>query len=113
MTIIVDWVGKSGLQYRYWQLHDCTAAAIQAVGGNYAFVKPLPDGKFVPVYFGVADDLRARIPGHERWAEAAKLGATFVMSHTTPAGAQARIDEERDLIQYWNPPLNTQHRSVG
>jgi hypothetical protein len=98
----VDWTGKSGTAYRYWFLDNPTAAGIQAVAGNYAFVKRLPDGKFVPVYFGQADDLQARIPNHDRWSDAVRTGATHVMAHTTPGGKQARFHEERDLIQQWN-----------
>ncbi len=113
MSFTIDWIGKSGTSYRYWSLDNITAAGIQAVAGNYMFVKQLPNGNFVPLYFGVADDLQARIPNHERWLEAARLGATYVMAHSTPAGEQSRLAEERDLIQYWNPPLNTQHRVAG
>jgi hypothetical protein len=113
MSFIIDWIGKSGTSYRYWSLENITAAGIQAVAGNYVFAKQLPNGNLVPLYFGVADDLQARIPNHERWAEAVRLGATHVMAHSTPAGEQARLVEERDLIQYWNPPLNMQHRVTG
>jgi hypothetical protein len=109
----IDWPGKSGETYRYWFLDDTTAHGINAVAGNYAFVKHLPSGKFVPLYFGESEDLQDRIPGHELWREALRLGATHVMAHTTPAGEQARLDEERDLIQRWNPPLNVQHRTTG
>jgi hypothetical protein len=35
------------------------------------------------------------------------------MGHTTPAGEQARLAEERDLIERWNAPLNKQHRTTG
>jgi hypothetical protein len=113
MSFTVNFTGKSGTLYRYWNLENITVAGVRALGGNYVFAKQLPTGNFMPLYFGVADDLQARIPNHERWAEACQLGATHVLAHTTPAGEQARLGEERDLIQYWNPPLNIQHRSVG
>lgn len=109
----VDWAGLSGKKYRYWFLASFDAQTIRNEGGNYAFVKRLPNGNFVPLYFGVAENLRARLPNHERWAEAKRLGATHVMGHTTPDGEQVRLAEEKDLIGYWNPPLNTQHRQVG
>ncbi len=109
----IDWNGASGKSYRYWFLTDTTAAGIQAVGGNYAFVKQLPNGNFLPLYFGQAEDLQVRIPGHERWDEAKRAGAIHVMAHTAPAGEQARLAEERDLIQQWNPILNTHHRQVS
>lgn len=109
----VNWVGKSGRSYTYYFLTNVTAAAIQAVAGNYAFVKRLANGNYAPLYFGQAGDLQARIPTHERLSEAIRLGATHVMAHTTPGGEQVRLDEERDLIAYWNPPLNSHHRQVG
>ena len=34
MSFTVDFVGRSGLTYRYWNLVNVTAAGIQAVGGN-------------------------------------------------------------------------------
>ena len=71
------------------------------------FVKRTNNG-WVSVYIGIADDLSDRIPGHERWREAQLLGATHVMAHTHSNKA-AREAEEKDLIGYWNPPLNTQH----
>jgi len=113
MSFTVDWNGKSGTAYRYWSVDNLTAAGLQAVAGNYAFVKQLPNGNFIPLYFGIAESLRDRLPNHDRWNEAVRLGATHVMAHTTPAGEAARLAEERDLIQQWNPPLNTHHRSVG
>lgn len=110
---IIDWPGKSGKAYRYWFLQKLTAADIQALAGNYAFVKQLPNGNFVPLYFGQAEVLNARIPNHDRWDDAKRLGVTHVMGHTTPAGEQVRLDEERDLIQQWNSPMNIQHRKVS
>jgi hypothetical protein len=104
MTEIVDWPGLSGTKYRYWVLENPRDAA---------FVKKLPNGNYVPIYFGVADSLRDRIPNHERFDDAIRAGATHVMTHTTPAGEAARIAEERDLIQQWNPPLNVHHRTTG
>lgn len=108
---VIDWKGQLGKTYRYWFIKNVTG--LQAVAGNYAFVKQLANGNFVPLYFGQADDLKARLPNHDRWDDAKKAGVTHVMGHTTPAGEQARLDEERDLIQQWNPPLNVQHRKVS
>lgn len=112
--VTVNWLGQSGTAYCYW-LSDAAfgPTTFKDEGGNYAFVKRLPSGNFVPLYFGETNSLRTRIPNHECWAAAVRLGATHVMTHTTPAGEQARCDEERDLIQRWNPPLNAQHRTVG
>ncbi len=76
------------------------------------FVKQLQNGNYLPVYIGQADSLRKRVSNHERLDEAKRLGAKFVMTHTTPAGEVARLAEEADLIAYWQPALNTHHRSV-
>lgn len=109
----IDWTGRSGAKYRYWFLTSIEASGIQAVAGNYAFVKQLPNGNFVPLYFGEASDLRARIPSHDRWSDAKRAGVTHVMAHMTPGGEAAQLAEERDLIQQWNPPLNVHHRKAS
>ena len=109
----IDWLGQSGRTYRYFFLRSPTAEGIKALAGNYAFVMQLPDGRYRPLYFGEAENLQERIPGHERWAEALRAGATHVMAHATQVGERARCDEERDLIQQWNPALNVQHRTTG
>ncbi|TMJ01429.1 MAG: hypothetical protein E6G97_16230 [Alphaproteobacteria bacterium] len=110
MTDTLDWPGTSGKTYRYW-FTDLNQA-LKNEGGNYMFVKPMPGNKWLPVYIGQADSLGARLPCHERLPDAKRAGATHAMTHTTPAGEQARLAEERDLIQYWNPVLNTHHRKV-
>ena len=109
----IDWPGKSGNSYRYWFTASMKAGDLLAAGGNYMFVKQLPNGNWVPVYIGECENFKTRLPNHERWAEAVRLGATHLMTHTTPTGEQARLVEERDLIEYWNPPLNTQHLQVS
>ena len=109
----INWAGKSGKTYLYHFLTDITANGILAVAGNYAFIKQLPNGNFVPLYFGQADDLKARIPNHERWDDARRAGVTHVVAHSTQGGEAVRRAEETDLIQQWQPPLNTQQRQVS
>jgi hypothetical protein len=106
---VIDWPGISGKTYRYW--FSTFNDSFKDEGGNYMFVRQLPSGNFLPVYIGVADSLQKRLSNHERADEAKRLGATFVMTHTTPAGEAARLAEEKDLIAYWHPVLNTQHRT--
>jgi hypothetical protein len=110
-TKFIDWIGKSGRTYRYAFVN--MNLPFNNVGGNYAFVKQLENGNFSPFYFGESGDLSQRMPGHEVWARAIRLGATHAMAHATPGGYMDRLAEEQDLIQLWNPPLNTQHRTTG
>lgn len=107
----VSWPGQSGATYTYW-LNNMSDAFL-AVSGNYAFVRQLANGNFVPLYFGEADNLSRRLAGHEVWPKALRLGATPVMTHTTPRGELVRRAEEADLIRKWNPPLNVQYRTTG
>jgi hypothetical protein len=98
MSNYLDWPDSNGKLYRYFPLPTPkVATTIKNEGGNYVFVKRLSNGNFVPLYFGVADNLRARIPGHERWNDAVRAGATHVFAHTQ-AGDAARCAEERALI---------------
>lgn len=105
---IIDWPGLSGKTYRYWI--NPIGETFKDEAGNYGFVKQLPNGNFVPLYFGEAESLRNRLSNHERWAEAVRLGVTHFVTHTTLGGLRVRLAEERDLIQRWNPPMNVQHR---
>jgi hypothetical protein len=107
----IKWPGKSGKSYAYWYLD--LSAPIKDEAGNYMFVKQLPNGNLLPVYIGQADSLKKRLPNHERWAEAQRAGAKYVMAHTTPGGESVRLAEEKDLIQQWNPALNTHHTQTG
>jgi hypothetical protein len=113
MADYIDWPGKSGKLYRYWFLADATADGLKAEGGNYAFVKKLPTGNFVPLYFGETDNFKTRVPSHERWPDAKKAGFTHLMGHTTPAGEMARKAEEKDLIERWQPVMNVHHKKAS
>ena len=114
MSDYIDWPDATGRTYRYWFLATpAVASSIQDVAGNYVFAKRLPNGNYVPLYFGIADSLRNRIPSHDRWHDAVRAGATHVLAHTTPAGDTAQAAEEKALIQHWNPTLNVHHRKAS
>lgn len=111
----IDIPGISGKSYRYFKVDNPrSATALQAVPGNYAFLKKLPNGtSYEALYIGQADNVQARLPNHERWNDALRAGATLVVAHSTQGGEAARLAEERDLIAKWNPPLNVHHRTTG
>lgn len=111
MADYIDWPGKSGQTYRYWFIERFATNGINAVCGNYMFVKRAAGG-WLPVYIGQAENLKERLPGHERLKEALAAGATDAMAHGSSSFEAVRIAEEKDLIQRWNPPLNTHFRKA-
>ena len=78
------------------------------VGGVYAFAHLEPTGWHVH-YVGQTNSFANRIPNHERWPEARRLGATHVLA------ARYNLQADRDkveaaLIAALRPRLNTQLR---
>jgi hypothetical protein len=72
----------------------------------YAFAKPGFAGRgFTPVFISRTANVAARVPGHERWAEAEALGATHVLILSFPERAQREIAED-DLVMALRPVLN-------
>lgn len=106
MADTIDWPGKSGKTYTYWFIPgDIDSPSLKAVAGNYMFVKKLPDG-WVPVYIGQSGDLNERHSDHPEVPCVKRNGGTHLMAHTTPGGKDARLAEEKDLVDHWNPPCN-------
>ena len=78
----------------------------------YLFCKE-QHGQYVPLYIGKAEDLRSRLVGHERLAEALRLGATHLLIHKPGYGDKVHyLEAERRLIAHYNPTLNVQHRTL-
>lgn len=77
------------------------------VGGVYIFARREPRGRWSALYIGETDNLRARIPGHEKWTSAWLLGATHV--HALVVAQPSQRDKiEAELIQACQPRLNEQ-----
>jgi len=76
--------------------------------GLYVFAG-FANGYWIAKYIGKTEDFNARIPRHERWEEAVRLGATHVHARIETNAIQ-RMLIERDLIQRFQPPLNDQLR---
>lgn len=65
---------------------------------------------YSPLYIGKADDLLARLCGHDRLDEALRLGASHLLVHIPGRFDRVTYTEaERRLIRRFAPPLNTQH----
>ncbi len=76
--------------------------------GLYVFTYQTPQG-WIALYVGQTDDFSARLPNHERWNEAARLGATHVHAVVVPLQANRDLYEKM-LIRNLQPRLNDQLR---
>lgn len=75
--------------------------------GIYIFCGLNQQRQWVPLYIGQAASFRDRLPSHEQWNPARKLGATHV--HAKAVSQQSQRDNiEKQLIQSFQPRLNTQ-----
>lgn len=74
------------------------------VPGLYVFAKQsIPH--WTALYIGQAQSFRTRLPTHERWPEAALLGATHI--HATVEWDQTQRDLiEQRLVATYQPPMN-------
>jgi hypothetical protein len=79
------------------------------VGGLYIFAYQGPDSLWYALYVGQTNDFASRIPGHDRWAEARRLGATHIHARTVDAQLDRDVFE-RVLIKALQPPLNEQQK---
>ena len=79
------------------------------VGGVYVFAGQAPNGRWNAYYIGKCDSFRNRLPNHERWNEAVRLGATHIHAMTVSQEATRQAIEEA-LIQWAQPTLNTQKK---
>ncbi len=94
-----------------WLNHEFTVCKPDAswndVGGVYIFCGINSKNQWQPYYIGKTDNFRNRIPSHEQWKSAAQLGATHIHAMTVQTEAM-RDKIEKELVQTWKPPLNTQ-----
>jgi excinuclease UvrABC nuclease subunit len=99
MADTVVWAGK-----HQFSVHRHTDNW-NAVAGIYMFCGINQEGQWSPLYIGQAESLSQRIPNHERWPEAAQLGATHIHALVVPHGA-TRTEVEAELIRAYQPRLN-------
>ena len=83
------------------------------VAGLYIFSGRVKDDQgttvWRPFYIGQTQNFSKRLPTHEDWPEAQRLGATHVHAMTMK-NPEMRAEIERDLIQSYQPALNVQLR---
>lgn len=100
----IHWKGASGFHYLFQVIGPGQEPA--AVEGVYIFAKTVPTG-FLAIYIGQSTNLRERISGHDRLAEARRLGADQIHVMAVPGGSNERIKVEFDLVSQWRPTLNS------
>jgi excinuclease UvrABC nuclease subunit len=105
----VPWPLGNG-QTLEFTVYDPNITKWYAKPGLYIFASVV-QGYWKPLYIGQADSFADRIPSHERYAEAAKRGATHI--HATVVEQEANRDRwERMLIEAHQPPMNDQYRGA-
>jgi len=94
-----------------WLTHEFSVnqhgAEWKDIGGIYIFAGVTPQNQWKAYYIGKAASFQSRIPSHERWNEAVRLGATHVHARVVSPEA-TRVQVEAQLIQAYQPPLNDQ-----
>jgi hypothetical protein len=105
----IGWVGESGQEYQY-EVYPIDAA-FQALPGNFIYAKQSEDGSWVPVYIAQTRGMHQRLEGHVSVDDAIANGATHIHAHYCSAGQAARCNEERDLVQRWQPVCNDRMES--
>ena len=110
MSATILFRGLSGNEYEYWFFDIATD--LVTIGGQYGFVKRLPNGHFVPLYWGECQNFTPA--SRTMNVSPTRSASGRPMLWGTPNQPENWLKaEERDLIAFWNPPMNVQHRSVG
>ena len=92
---------------------ECTiydsSATWNRVAGLYIFAYHTDQTHWRALYVGQTDDFSSRIPSHDRWDEAVRLGATHI--HALVVSQVANRDKwEKMLVQNLQPRMNVQNR---
>jgi excinuclease UvrABC nuclease subunit len=77
------------------------------VAGIYIFAGISQNGRWTAFYIGQAKSFQNRLPNHELWEAAVRMGATHVHAMVVPLAAN-RDTIEAELIGKCQPPLNSQ-----
>lgn len=100
------WKSPSGQELNFAAYaHEGTAW--NDVGGIYIFAHKKPDGSWHPHYIGETGSFKGRMPSHEQWSPAVRLGATTVLAAPVQDEATRLLFEEQ-MIQEYQPVLNVQ-----
>jgi excinuclease UvrABC nuclease subunit len=105
----IQWSGKSGMRYRFWIYPRGTTFG-EPCPGIYIHAKETTSNTWTPIYIGQAENINKRLTNHEQEQCVNRHGATHI--HVSIFTDEAsRLSAERDLIEQWGPPCNTQYVS--
>jgi hypothetical protein len=102
-TMTSIWLSK----YQFWVYDPAAATTWYDVAGIYIFAGLTPQGYWRAYYIGQARSFRDRIPNHENWLAAVRMGATHVHAMVVPLAAN-RDTIEAELIAACQPAMNVQ-----
>jgi excinuclease UvrABC nuclease subunit len=88
-------------------IYDPAITTWNDFGGVYIFAGANYLNQWTAYYIGQTNSFQTRLPSHDRWEEARRLGATHVHALVVPQEA-TRLQIEQDLIQAFQPKLNQQ-----
>lgn len=103
MSNTVDYAGY------LFSVYTKTNTTWHANAGIYMFASLNANQRWDVYYVGQCDSFADRIPFHERWDEAQRLGATHVLAVVVPLQAN-RDALEQHAIRDLQPTLNTHYR---
>ncbi|MBR1130762.1 GIY-YIG nuclease family protein [Bradyrhizobium iriomotense] len=101
-----NWQGRSGA----WYIHTIFPLTAQTFieGANYIMVQRLTDGTRKAIYIGQSENLRTRLPRHEKLMLAQLHGATELHIHLLATTDAERFRIETDIRNGHPAPLNEQ-----
>lgn len=105
MADTANWLGYE------FEVHDAYDVSYDwnAVGGLYVFAGKgrFPGGAlgWKALYVGQTQDFSDRLPNHEKWRAAEKLGATHIHAMVEESAVR-RLEIEEILVGFYEPPLN-------
>ncbi len=101
----IDWEGASGRSYFYY-IFDLSTVFRLGIPGNYIYCKLDSAVGWEPIYIGQTNDLGEDFGTHPAMPCITSNGATHIHVHTNRLGEQARLNEQRDLIDAYSPLCN-------
>jgi len=93
-----------------FNIYDPKTISWSESAGLYIFAHLIDSTHWRAFYVGQTDNFKSRIPNHERWSSALRLGATHVHALAVPLAANRDTWEKR-LIAFLQPVLNDQLRA--